>query len=71
MRTKSQIIIRLILSVFILVFMFGLYTRLPGTENIRSIHIITLVTAGMAIGIFLVNFFLLVKLPKESQKDNK
>ena len=61
MPKKGQIWLRLALSILLLSFSIGLYSRLPGTENIRGIHIMTLVAIGMMIGIFLVNFFMLVR----------
>ena len=41
----------------ILVIALGIsnYSRLTGTENIRAIHIVTLLTIGMAIGVLLRN----------------
>jgi hypothetical protein len=41
----------------ILVIMLTLvnYSRLKGTENIRPIHIVSLIALGMGIGILLVN----------------
>ncbi len=37
------------------------FTRLKGSECIRPIHIVTLVTLGAAMGAMLVNIILLIK----------
>jgi hypothetical protein len=37
------------------------FTRLTGLENIRAIHIVTLLVCGMGIGVFLVNLALYIK----------
>ncbi len=37
------------------------FSRMKGTECIRSIHIVTLVTLGAAIGVLLMNIILLIK----------
>ncbi len=41
----------------IIVIMLGLvsYSRLQGTENIRAIHIVSLIAIGMGIGLLLGN----------------
>ena len=41
------------------------FSRLKGTECIRPIHIVTLVTLGAAIGVMLVNIILLIKNRKD------
>ncbi len=33
------------------------FSRLTGTENIRAIHIVTLITIGMGLGVLLRNVF--------------
>jgi hypothetical protein len=48
------------IALFVLVLSLGNYMRLTGTENIRAIHIITLLTMGVAIGVMLVHIFKLV-----------
>ncbi|HEY5123593.1 MAG TPA: hypothetical protein VIL99_06620 [Ignavibacteria bacterium] len=42
------------------------YSRLTGTENIRLIHELTLITMGMGIGVMIVNIMLYFK---SKQKD--
>lgn len=42
------------------------YSRLTGTENIRLIHELTLITMGMGIGVMIVNIMLYFKF---KQKD--
>ncbi|MEP7255276.1 MAG: hypothetical protein ABI666_05840 [Ferruginibacter sp.] len=41
------------------------FSRLKGTECIRPIHIVTLVTLGAAIGVLLMNIMLLIKNRKD------
>jgi len=43
------------LPLFVIVFSILNYSRLTGTENIRAIHIVTLLLIGMGIGVLLVN----------------
>jgi hypothetical protein len=42
------------ISLFFAALCFGNYTRLSGTECIRAIHIVTLITFGMFLGVALV-----------------
>ena len=49
------------ISIIVIAVTLGNYSRLTGTENIRPIHIVTLLTCGMGIGIFLVNFIMLLR----------
>ena len=44
-----------IIPILVIVLMTSNYSRLTGTENIRAIHIVTLITIGMAIGVLLRN----------------
>ncbi len=46
-----------IIPFFVMALALGNYSRLSGTENIRAIHIVTLLTIGMAMGILLKNLF--------------
>jgi hypothetical protein len=43
----------------------GNYFRLTGTEMIRPIHILTLLTCGAAIGVFIMSIMLFIKGRKE------
>lgn len=43
------------IPVFVIILALFNYSRLTGTENIRAIHIVTLITLGMGIGILLIN----------------
>ena len=47
-----------VMPLFVIILGIGNYFRLTGTENIRAIHIVTLLTIGMALGILLRNIFL-------------
>ncbi len=46
-----------VLPLFVIALSLGNYARLTGTEHIRAIHIVTLITLGMGIGILLRNVF--------------
>lgn len=56
MKSKNKVRFFL-LPIIVIIIAFGNYTRLTGTENIRAIHIVTLITLGMGIGILLQNIF--------------
>ena len=45
-------------ALFIAAISFFNFSRLSGGECIRVVHIITLLTCGAALGVFLTNFFL-------------
>lgn len=53
-RTYSRAIL---ISIFIVAISFFNYTNLEGRECIRAIHVVTLLVAGMGIGIFIMNLF--------------
>ncbi len=46
---------RLILPLFVVILGIGNYARLPGTEAIRTIHVVTLLAIGAGLGVLLVN----------------
>jgi positive regulator of sigma E activity len=46
-----------ILPLFVIILGLVNYTRLTGTEHIRAIHIVTLITIGMGLGVLLSNVF--------------
>ncbi len=58
----------MLLAAFIIAISFYNFSRLTGSECIRTIHIVTLVTAGAGIGILFVNFFLWLR---SRQPDNQ
>jgi len=64
MQTRSQLRRRLGISIFVIALSIGTYSRLTGTENIRMIHIVTLITIGLGIGILLVNLFAYIRAGK-------
>jgi len=43
------------IPIFVIIISFFNYTTLSDTENIRAIHIVTLITLGMGLGILLIN----------------
>ena len=56
--TKKSVGFRLfIVPIFVIMLGIGNYSRLTGIENIRAIHIVTLLTIGMGIGVLLRNIF--------------
>ena len=64
MSTKSQLRRRLAASLFVIALSIGTYSRIPGTENVRLIIILVLITIGAAIGIFLTNLFAYIRAEK-------
>jgi hypothetical protein len=65
MDKKKSLRTSLILAVLMMGTSFGNYTRLSGTENIRPIHVVTLLTCGVGIGIFLVSLIMLIRSKKD------
>jgi len=55
LKTKRKNYVSFIVPVFIILLSLMNYSRLTGTENIRAIHIVTLLVMGMGIGILLRN----------------
>jgi hypothetical protein len=53
-----------IIPIFVIILGITNYSRLAGTENIRAIHIVTLITIGMAIGVLLRNVLTYFAKPK-------
>lgn len=51
----------LVISAVVILLMIVNYTRLKGSECIRPIHIVTLLTLGAAMGVLLMNIILLIK----------
>jgi hypothetical protein len=54
----------LVISALVILLMTVNFTRLKGSDCIRPIHIVTLITLGAAIGAMLVNIVLLIKSKK-------
>lgn len=57
MRQKSPQT-KMAIALFVIILSIWNFSRLTGSECIRSVHIITLLTAGAGIGVFLTNLFL-------------
>ncbi len=55
---KKQRFLSLVFPALAIIFAFGAYSRLSGVENIRPIHMVTLLAMGMAIGVLLRNLIL-------------
>lgn len=49
------------IAFFVIALSFWNFSRVTGSECIRTIHIVTLLTAGVGIGVFLTNFFLWIR----------
>ena len=54
MRTKDNYR-TFFIPIFVIILALFNYSQLTGTENIRAIHIVTLITLGMGLGILLLN----------------
>ena len=52
---KQQRFRAFIIPILVIVLTIGNYSRLKGTENIRAIHIVSLIAIGMGIGLLLGN----------------
>ena len=57
---------KLLMPAFAIFLMVMSYFRLKGSECIKPIHIVTLLTLGAAIGVLLVNIVNLIKAKKEN-----
>ncbi len=55
LNTKRKIYLSFVIPVFVILVSLINYSRLTGTENIRAIHVVTLLAMGMGIGILLRN----------------
>jgi hypothetical protein len=49
------------IAFFIIAISFWNFTTLTGSECIRSIHVVTLLTCGAGIGVFLASLFMLLR----------
>jgi uncharacterized membrane protein len=64
MRTKHPMR-GIVISGMIMLLSLGNYLRLTGTEMIRPIHIVTLLTCGAAIGVLISSIFYFLKNNKD------
>jgi hypothetical protein len=51
----------IVISGIVILITIGNYCRLTGTEMIRPIHVVTLLTCGAAIGVFIMSVVLFFK----------
>ena len=51
----------LAIGLFVAVLSFGNFTRISGGECIRAIHIVTLITCGMGLGVALTGAIMLIR----------
>ena len=61
MNIQKQVRRRLGIGLIVIIASVGNWFRLTGTENIRAIHIVTLLACGMGIGIFLIGLISLFR----------
>ena len=50
-----------ILSALVIALSIFNFSRIPGGECIRAIHVVTLIAIGLALGVFLTSILLLLK----------
>ncbi|HMJ46369.1 MAG TPA: hypothetical protein VK498_03525 [Ferruginibacter sp.] len=51
----------ILISLFVIALSIFNFSRLQGSECIRAIHIVTLLTAGAGIGVMIANIFRLIR----------
>ena len=51
----------ILICLFVIALSLWNFSRLTGSECIRTIHIVTLLTAGAGIGVLIVNLFMLIR----------
>jgi hypothetical protein len=61
MRNKNPHRRAIAIGFFVLALSFWNFSRLTGSECIRAIHVVTLLTCGAAIGVILNNLFALIR----------
>jgi hypothetical protein len=49
------------ISVFVIILMFWNFSRIQGSDCIRTIHVLTLLICGAAIGVLLMNVIMLLR----------
>jgi len=60
MRQKSPLR-GMAIAFFVIALSFWNFSRLTGSDCIRTIHIVTLLTCGAGIGVFLVSLFMWIR----------
>ncbi len=50
-----------IISLFVIMLTFWNFTRIANSDCIRAIHVVTLLACGAAIGVLVLNLFVLLK----------
>jgi hypothetical protein len=61
MQNRNRHLRTMAISVFILVISIFNFEKLAGSECIRTIHIVTLLVCGMAIGLFISSLFAMLR----------
>jgi hypothetical protein len=51
----------MVIAFFIAVLSFWNFSRVTGSDCIRTIHLVTLLTCGAGIGVFLVSLFMWIR----------
>jgi len=49
------------ISIFVIILMFWNFSRIPGSDCVRAIHVVTLLACGAAIGALLMNVIMLIR----------
>jgi len=60
----------IVISLMVILLTVGNYMRLTGTEMIRPIHVVTLLTCGVAIGAFICSIINYLKNREDKKRDN-
>ncbi len=47
---------------FVAILSFGNFTRIAQSEGVRAIHIVTLITCGVGLGVALMSIFIFLRL---------
>ena len=64
--TERRKLIRSLVMILLFLFLsIGNFSRLSGSENIRAIHIVSLLVIGMLMGVAVVMILRIIKLKRE------
>ena len=71
LKSKSRLNRAFVASLFVIILSFGNYTRLTVTENIKPIHIVSLLVIGIGIGIFIFTGIIMLRRDDNVNKQSK
>ncbi len=57
------------IGLFVALLSFGNFTRIPESEGVRTIHIVTLITCGVGLGISLMSAIIFMRKNREYSQD--